>query len=433
MLNLIGPSPERSIRDTSATDVVLDPAPRRRRRRHLVLAAAGVGVLLIVLAGLAVRAWMSTASLVSRERVRIAEVSRGPFVRDVAAEGTVIAADNPTLFAIAAGTVTFVMHAGDPVKKGEVLATLDSPALVNQYAQERATLDSLNIALERQSIEIRRQILKNQEDSDQAGVQIHAAEREFKRADTAWHQGVIPERDYARASDDVDSARLAYSHAVANAKLENESLQFELRTKRVERDRQKLLVEDLGRRVADLQVRSPVSGMVGSWSVNQKAAVAENAALLSVVDLSALEVEFRVPESYAADLGLEMQAEITYGGKLYKGRVTSISPEVEQNEVKGRARFDGQVPPGLRQNQRVNVRIIMDARENVLKVERGAFVDAGGVAYVLDGDIARRRPVRLGAMSVGEVEILSGLSAGEHIVISSLSDFNDAPEVRLTH
>jgi HlyD family secretion protein len=220
---------------------------------------------------------------------------------------------------------------------------------------------------------------------------------------------------------------------VANAKLENESLQFELRTKRVERDRQKLLVEDLGRRVADLQVRSPVTGMVGSWAVNQKAAVAENAALLSVVDLSALEVEFRVPESYAADLGLEMQAEITYGGKLYKGRVTSISPEVEQNEVKGRARFDGQVPPGLRQNQRVNVRIIMDARDNVLKVERGAFVDAGGVAYVLDGDIARRRPVRLGAMSVGEVEILSGLSAGEHIVISSLSDFNDAPEVRLTH
>jgi HlyD family secretion protein len=433
MLNPIGPGPERSIRDTSATDVVLDPAPRLRRRRHLLLAAAGAGVLLLALGGLAVRAWLSTASLVSRERVRIAAVSRGPFVRDVAAEGTVIAADNPTLFAIAPGTVSFAMHAGDPVKKGQVLATLDSPALVNQYAQERATLDSLDIALERQSIEIRRQILKNQEDSDQAGVQIHAAEREFKRADAAWHQGVIPERDYARASDDVDSARLAYSHAVANAKLENESLQFELRTKRVERDRQKLLVEDLGRRVADLQVRSPVSGMVGSWAVNQKAAVAENAALLSVVDLSALEVEFRVPESYAADLGLEMQAEISYGGKLYQGRVTSISPEVEQNEVKGRARFDGQVPPGLRQNQRVNVRIIMEARDNVLKVERGAFVDAGGVAYVLDGDIARRRPVRLGAMSVGEVEILSGLSAGEHIVISSLSDFNEAPEVRLTH
>jgi HlyD family secretion protein len=69
----------------------------------------------------------------------------------------------------------------------------------------------------------------------------------------------------------------------------------------------------------------------------------------------------------------------------------------------------------------------------VLKVERGAFVDSGGAVYVLDGDIARRRTARLGAISVAEVEILSGLAAGDHIIISSLSDFNDAPEVRVSN
>jgi HlyD family secretion protein len=67
----------------------------------------------------------------------------------------------------------------------------------------------------------------------------------------------------------------------------------------------------------------------------------------------------------------------------------------------------------------------------VVKVERGAFVDSGGTIYVIDGAMARRRTARLGAMSVGEVEILSGATPGEQIVISSLSDFNDAPEVRL--
>ena len=423
----------RSIRDTSATDVALDPEPRLRRKRRFTLIAVGGAIVALVLAFWVVRSWMSTAVVIPRERVRIAEVSRGAFIRDVAAQGTAIAANSPTLYAQAMGTVTFDVRAGDRVTKGKALGTLDSPSLVNEYARERATLDSLDVALERQSIEIRRQELKNREDIDQAGVQIHAAQREYRRAQAARQDGVIPERDLAKAHDDVDSAQLAYDHAVANARLDSDGLQFDLKTKRLERDRQKLLVQNLQRRVDALTIRSPVDGMVGSLAVNQKTTVAENAALLTVVDLSALEVEFRVPESYAGDLGLDLPAEIVYGDKTYQGLVTSISPEVEDSEVKGRLRFAAGAPPGLRQNQRVNVRIIMESRNNVLKVERGAFVDSGGVVYVVDADTARRKTIRLGAMSVGEVEIASGLSAGEQIVISSLSDFGNAPVVHLSN
>jgi HlyD family secretion protein len=181
-----------------------------------------------------------------------------------------------------------------------------------------------------------------------------------------------------------------------------------------------------------LTIRSPVKGMVGSLLVSQKATVTENAGLLTVVDLSALEVEFSVAESYASDLAINMGAEINYAGKNYPGTVTSISPEVQQNEVKGRVRFADRVPAGVRQNQRVNVRIVLDHRENVLKVERGSFVDGGSVAYRVRGDVATRQPVTLGAMSVGEVEIHSGLDAGDQIIVSSVSELGDAPEVRLT-
>ena len=420
----------RSIRDTSATDVSIEPSSRWTRKRIILIAAA---VVVLLAAVVTIRAWLTTGVGVSRERVRIAEVTRGPFIRDVAAQGTVIAADSPTLYAQAAGTVTFIARAGDRVKKGQVLGTLDSPTLVNEHQQEKAALDGLNVALDRQEIEDRRQALKDREGTDEAAVQIHAADREFKRAEAAHKEGIIPERDYAKAKDDVDSARLAYEHAAADAKLDNDSMQFELKTKKLERDKQQLLVDNLARRVEALTIRSPVDGMVGSLAVAQKTTVAESAALLTVVNLSALEVEFRVPESYASDLGLDMTAQISYGGKDYAGRVTSISPEVKDSEVTGRVRFADNVPTGLRQNQRVSVRIIMDSRSDVLKVERGAFVDSGGTVYVLDGDIARRRTARLGAISVAEVEILSGLAAGDHIIVSSLSDFNDAPEVRVSN
>jgi HlyD family secretion protein len=91
------------------------------------------------------------------------------------------------------------------------------------------------------------------------------------------------------------------------------------------------------------------------------------------------------------------------------------------------------MPADVRQNQRVSLRMILDSREDVLKVERGAFIDSGGgrVAYVVRGTQAVRTPITVGASSVGEVEIISGVSPGEQIVVSSLDPFQGAALARL--
>jgi HlyD family secretion protein len=419
------------VRDTSGQDVLVDPRPAAHRRRRLMLLAVCGGVALVVVIGLVLRSWAHSTLTVPRQRVRIATVTHGPFVRDIAAEGTVVVANSPTLFAVAVGTVTFNVVAGDTVTQGQVLATVDSPALKNELARERATLDGLTVSLQRQGIETHRQILESKQAVDLATTQVRATERELERMKSGLDQGVVPRRDLDKAQDARDDAHLTYDHARSNARLQEDSLNFDLKTKRTDVERQTLLVADLSRRVDALTVRSPVKGMVGSLLVNQKSSVAENAGLLTIVDLSALEVEFRVSESYASDLAIHMNADINYAGKNYRGTVTSISPEVQQNEVKGRLRFAEQVPPGVRQNQRVNVRIVLDQREDALKVERGAFVDGGSVVYRVHDNIATRQPARLGAMSVGEVEILSGLKPGDEIIVSSISDFGEAPEVRL--
>jgi HlyD family secretion protein len=423
---------ETKVRDTSAQDVLIDPSGGARRRRRVILILAGGVVALAVVFGLVVRSWMNSNVVVPRARVRIATVTRGSFVRDIAAEGTVVVANSPTLFSSAIGTVTFNVVAGAPVTPEQVLATVDSPALKNELARERATLDGLTESLERQAIETHRQILESKQTVDLATTQVRATERELERMKSGLEQGVVPRRDFDKAQDARDDARLTYNHAVSNAQLQENSLNFDLKTKRTDVERQKLVVADLERRVDALTVRSPVKGMVGSLLVDQKAAVTENAGLLTVVDLSALEVEFSVSESYASDLAIDMAADINYAGKNYRGTVTSISPEVQQNEVKGRVRFADRVPLGVRQNQRVNVRIVLDQRDNALKVERGAFVDAGSVAYRVQGDVATRQPVTFGPMSVGEVQILSGLNTGDQVIVSSVSDFGDAPEVHLT-
>jgi HlyD family secretion protein len=421
------------MRGTAGQDrEIATPTGWRHDRRVWRVAAGLLLVLGLVALVSLLKAWSSSDATVSRERVRTATVTRGEFVSDVAAQATVVAAVSPTLYAPAAGAVTYARNAGDVVQKGDLLATVESPGLRNEFEREQATLESLRVDLKRQEIDVGRKVLQGQQNSDMAGVAIRAAEREFARAEQAWAQKVISERDFQRARDELDEARLTHKHAVATAGLEKESLEFELQTRRLQRDRQQLLALDLERRVDELAVKSPVDGIIGNLAVTQKAAVQQDAALLTVVDLSALEIEFRVAETYAGTIGPGMASEVSFGGKTYPGEVSAISPEVRQGEVTGRVRLR-EVPAGLRQNQRVSVRILMDRRDDVLKVERGGFYEAGGgaTAYVVKGDVAERRPITTGAVSVREVEITSGLAEGDEVVISDTEDFSNVPRVLL--
>jgi HlyD family secretion protein len=128
-----------------------------------------------------------------------------------------------------------------------------------------------------------------------------------------------------------------------------------------------------------------------------------------------------------------MTADITLDGRSHAGLVTAISPEVRQSQVTGRVKFAGTQPPGLRQNQRAAVRIVLDERNDALKFERGSFIDdATRALYVVRGDHAVRVPVELGAASVAEVEVVRGLAAGDRVIVSDMRDFNDEPEVTIT-
>jgi HlyD family secretion protein len=422
-------SPSATVRSTAAQDTaVTDESAQRRRRIRWLIIGGSAFALILVLTWVAY-AWSRSSHLVSSDLLNITTVKRGHFVRDVAAQGSVVAPVNPTLFAIASGTISYQVHAGDPVTKGAALATLDSPELNNEYQREQATLDSLNAALAHQEIEIRRQLLTSKQQADLAQVVIEAAERERKRAQWAWDLHAISERDYRRAIDDVTTAKLNFDHARDTANLERDGVVLDLRTKRLERDRQALVVADLEHRVEQLTVRSPVDGIVANLAQPEKTRVAENAPLLTVVDLTNFEIEFKVTESFAGDIKPQMPAEITLGGQTVGGTVTAISPEVRDNEVTGRVKFNSQ-PHGLRQNERASIRIVLDERDNVLQFQRGSTIDeATRAVYVVRGDQAIRTPVTLGAASISDVEVVRGLNPGDRVVISDTREFNDAPEL----
>ena len=421
------------IRDTSSQDI---PIARPQAGRRIGLVA---GVLALVALGAwalpQARGLLGTGSSVSLERLGVDEVSRGPFVRDIQAEGRVVAAFSPTLFAPAAGAVTLQVHAGDTVKKGQVLATIASPELAARLAQEQAAADTLQTDTLRARVEASQERGALQGARENAAIDVKAAETDLARQQKAFDAGAAAGMQVDHARDALEKARIALSHAEANLHSKDDALKFDVQAKEQAHARQGLLVDDLRRQVAELAVRSPVDGQVGQLFVAERASIAKDAQLLTVIDLSQLEVEMQVAESFARDLAVNMPGEITGNGQAWKARVSRISPEVVQNQVAARLRFDGVMPSQLRQNQRLSVRVLLDQRPDVLSVRAGTFIDESGgqYAYVVREGVAVKTPVRLGARSVDRVEIVSGLKAGDRVVVSGAENFHAAATVGLAH
>src|SRR5690606_14866125 len=204
----------------------------------------------------------SSDSSASMSRLRIAEVKRGTLTRDVSVQGSVVAAVSPTLYAASAGTVILDINAGDKVHKDQVLAEVVSPELSNRLQQEQATRESLEIDVQRASLDHRKQQLAAKKLLDQAMIDRQTAKREVERTQRAFDAGAMSEMDLLRTRDALAKADITVANAEADMKLDVESLAFELKSKRLALDRQRLLAEDLQRQVEELKVRSPVDGQV---------------------------------------------------------------------------------------------------------------------------------------------------------------------------
>jgi len=419
------------IRDTSHQDTVIAPPSGMKTKRRAMLLIGGV-VVAAAAFGL-VRTWSGSQHSINASRLRIAEVTRGTLIRDAAVNGRIVAAVSPTLYSTSPSTVTLKVHAGDTVKKGDVLAVLESPDLMDELKKEQSSYNELTAEVARQQILARKQKLAAQREADTAEIDRVSAMRTLQRYDSVSNEGIVAKIDYQKAKDAVAAAEIRAKHTKMAAELEQDNVALELKTKTAQLERQKASLSNAQRRVEELTVRAPVDGFIGTLSVANRSVVQANVPLMTLVDLSQLEVELEVPETYVNDLGIGMNAEIEVAGVKTTGKLSALSPEVVKNQVLARARFNGKQPEGLRQSQRVSARLLIDEKPNVLMVQRGPFVESEGgrFAYLMQDGIAVRTPIKMGATSVSAVEIISGLKQGDKIVISGTENFENAARVSI--
>ena len=418
------------IRNTSGQDVI------KPRKQHNIKKLGSIAIITAFALALLVQqisSWNNTDMTVARSDLKIATVERGNFIRDLSTTGKIVAANAPVVYSPESGVISLSSKPGQTIAKGEVIATVESPELMNQLAQQVANYKSQEIALERFKLQARRTNLTLTQNTEQAKVAYEAAQRELNRAKQSLTSKVISQQSYERAQDKLESSKLAYTHAKQEAEITRDELSFESKTKEYELKALSLALENLKRRRDDLQLVSPVDGIIGNWLIKQKAKVEKNQSLLTVVDLSQFEAELEVPESYAKELELGLAVQLMVAGESISSEVVSVSPEIVNGAVKIRASIQSNTINQLRQNQRLSAKVIFEEKTNALVVKRGPIIKDTGKAYVyqVTNGIINKSEVQLGATSITHTEVLSGMDEGDQVVISSIDAFENFTNIRI--
>ncbi len=421
------------IEGTQGQDEVIT-GPSKKRKWPLWLGAITAGALLTFYSLPTLSLWFNGVPNVDGTTVQVSAVFKGDLIRDVAVSGRLVAANAPQLYSTEPGVVQLTAKPGDAVSNGDVIAMIDSPELHAELRQAQAVYASLELEAKRGELEDKEVALDLNRELDNAKVALNAAKREKARADESYDQNVISELDWVKANDVLLEAELTFKHASEKVLLARERLAFEGQNRQSKVEQQRLVLDELERRMAQLVIRAPFSGVIGNWLVEQKEKVTASAALLTIVDLSQYEAELNVPEFYADDLGIGLAVTIQIGGQTLDAKIASVSPEILNNQVQVKARITATESLNLRQNQRLNARIEFERKDDVLMVKRGAFYQSGAgvTAYRLDDDgVAHKTAITTGAASVDFIEVLAGLDAKDTIIISDYADLLEHSAVRL--
>jgi HlyD family secretion protein len=201
-----------------------------------------------------------------------------------------------------------------------------------------------------------------------------------------------------------------------------------------------LAVRTLDKEVAEARrqlelatARADMDGVV-AWVVNQEGTtVRRGDPVARVARPDAFRVEGTISDVHAARLAAGMPVHVVAAGRRLNGTVSAVLPAIEGGAAKFLVELEKASDPELRQNLRVDVHVVVAAKDGVPSVERGTFAvgGAGQSVFVVDGDRLVRRNVRFGLAGFDRVEIVDGVAPGGELVLSDMQDYAHLDRVRL--
>jgi HlyD family secretion protein len=415
-------------------DVPREGAAKKRMIRRVILGTA------VVAAAAGLTFWLGrlqpAAVTVEAATVWPDTVKRGPLLRNVRGMGTLVPEEILFVPAASEGRVEKIhLRAGANVKANSVLLELSNPELELaasdaewQVKAAEANYRDLKVKLESQRLDQVSNSARVQSEYSQAKLQADRDEALIKL-------GLKSDLEYKLTK--AKAEELAGRTKIEAQRVENfaESIEAQLAAQKVEIEKLRAAWTLKKQQVSELKVRAGASGVLQQMAVEVGQKVLPGTVLAKVAQPTRLKAELKIAETQTKDILIGQSASIDTRNGLIPGRVSRIDPAAINGTVTVDITLTGALPPGARPDLSVDGTIDLERIPDAVYVGRPVYGQPNSTItlfkLVPGTDEAIRVPVKLGRASVNHIEVLEGLSVGDTVLLSDMSQYESQNRIKL--
>jgi HlyD family secretion protein len=414
---------------------------RRVRQPWLTPPRLAAIALSLVIAAAAIFAFMRygmTKTLrIDADRVALSSVMHGTFHDYVPVTASVQPKQTVYLDAVDGGQIAQILvEEGVLVSAGQALVRLNNTNLQLQVINSEAQLSEQLNRLTSTKLTFEQTKLTHARELIDVQFRIEQTQQQLSRLEPLADSGIVRRAEIEDGQLELarlEKMRRELSHATqVDAVLQREQIEQLDRAVKGLNANLDLARENL----ENLVIKAPISGRLTSLEAHLGESKLPGQRLGQIDRVDAFKVVAFVDEHYLARVTAGQNANADIAGVEHRMRLTKVYPEVRERQFKVDLEFADSTPPTVRRGQTLQLRLEIGAVSDGLIVSNGAFYeDTGGQwAFVMtDDSVAERRALKLGRRNPEQIEILDGLTAGDHVITSSYETLKRFDRIELRH
>jgi len=409
------------------------------KRWPLVVRVGAVAVVVVIAIPVMVNRFISgpvRTLRLPRSQVTITTVEYGIFHDLIPLRTTVVPRETVYIDAVDGGRVDRVLvEAGDVVQEGQPLVELSNTNLVLQVIQQESQLNQAISQLQQNEIALEQNQLANDRELANIDYNLVRLGRAAQRRVSLATRGAVSDEER-----DVTSDELAYYQRLRPIQSQSGQRQSELREHLLPDIRQQLknLRGDLAvvhDKLDSLVIRAPVAGKVTALDLKVGEMRSPGQRLAEVTPDTGMKLVADIDEFYLPRVQVGQTATVDLAGKSVAARVRRVSPQVSDGEFRVDLSFEPTEPAALVEGATARGHLQLGEDRPAKILATGPFLERTGGDWVFvvtpGGRSAQRRRIKVGRRTSEQLEVLSGLGAGDRVIVSDYTGLDRVERIDL--
>lgn len=370
---------------------------------------------------------------------QIAAVVDGEFLEYIDVNGVVSPATTMRVNAKEGGTVERICcHNGDLLKRGDTILVLSNPKVLDEMAAERQNFDLQQMQHRQQLIEMQQKSITLRSQALQADFELKKMEQNYELAEEEARMGVRSKAQLKVAKDEYEYNR---RRTLLNIESLHQDSVLNVVGRQLIQQQMMMEAQKLGNsncRSAALTILAPTDGQIGNLNAVIGGQVSADEQVGEIGVLTDYKVTAHLNEYYIDRIQTGLPATAVLKGHKYAFEVSRTTPQVQDHSfvvsLTPIPSPNGEGSSNLRSGQSLRLQIELSKPERKIIIPRGNFYAQTSGQWIMKvdetGHSAHRVPIRLGRQNTDHYEVISGLNAGDRVLVSGYEAFGDAEVVK---